>query len=344
MKFVLLFFLSWAAHLCSVCNHQDPLSVVVIGGGPAGLATAIVAQQNGADVTLIEKRESYSREQIVLLFDEALTLLENWHVVFPQMRMSCTRNGIKAAFVRLCDLESSLARRVNELGIRTLHGEFKSLLESESKVLIASCDEETCLPYDILVGADGTHSDVRKAIDIQTNQYGEAVGMCAAVLLQSPAEMSIDTNKSEHVFVRRIKSPPAFSMVFAQSMSGCLEGISRSQFLQALEDAGWKEEAQLLKEGKSQLFIDRIDIVLQQAKMFSNNSKKAILVGDSAATASFFEGRGANTAIKTAALAGDFIRNIQNRQEDAYTIFNEAMRAATDRLINGSRYLFVPTP
>lgn len=51
-----------------VCSHlfcsDAPLSIVIVGGGPAGLATAIVAKEQGAQVTVIEKRASYSREQI----------------------------------------------------------------------------------------------------------------------------------------------------------------------------------------------------------------------------------------------------------------------------------------
>lgn len=38
-------------------KKAEPLSVLIIGGGPAGLATAIEAQANGCFVTVVEKKE-----------------------------------------------------------------------------------------------------------------------------------------------------------------------------------------------------------------------------------------------------------------------------------------------
>lgn len=46
-------------------------SVVIIGRGLIGLATTIEAKQSGFDVTVVEKRESYSRWQIILLLDSS---------------------------------------------------------------------------------------------------------------------------------------------------------------------------------------------------------------------------------------------------------------------------------
>jgi len=75
-------------------------------------------------------------------------------------------------------------------------------------------------------------------------------------------------------------------------------------------------------------------VILQQAKAFSNQEASAILVGDAAATGSFFQGMGANTAFMTAELAGQFVKS------KSYADFNQSMKATTDALIEDSRYLF----
>ena len=68
--------------------------VLVIGGGPAGLATAIEAADSGAQVTVVEKRKSYSRSQSVFLFDASIKLLEKWKVNIPESKKQEIYEGI----------------------------------------------------------------------------------------------------------------------------------------------------------------------------------------------------------------------------------------------------------
>lgn len=152
--------------------------------------------------------------------------------------------------------------------------------------------------------------------------------------------MSIETNKHNEVFIRRILTPPGLSIMFAQTVLQ-LDKISSQRFAQAASEAGWNEEASLIEEEKAQVFVEGIDIALQQAQILANERKAAILVGDAAASASFFEGMGANTAFRTAVLAGDFIADFLTAKNNAYNSFNVNMKNTTDELINKSRYLFL---
>lgn len=339
IKIVSLLFLLWPSILLQAnaatvesCGDSKPLAVVIVGGGPAGLAAAIVAREAGATVTVIEKRSSYTREQRVFLCDEVVWLMESWHVVCPQMKSAYVHDGVETFVVRISDLEKSLAERVNELGVKLLHGEFKGFF-NESEIMIATCNGEIAISYDLLIGADGSHSSVREALNIHTNQYGEAFGIAAIIESQSPSR-SADTKKLGNFFVRRVQVPP-LSIVFAQNAPGALD-ISLTQFTQVLQDLNWTEEAQAILEGKTLHLIDNIGIVLQQASNFSDKSKRVILVGDAAATASFFEGSGAYTAIKAAPIVGVCIKNIQDSEASAYNIFDDAMQILTDELIDES--------
>lgn len=346
-KFIYIYFLLCSFLAYSLNGETDalkqngPLSVVIIGGGPAGLATAIEAQQKGAQVTLIEKRSSYSRGQSILLDNSTLELLEKWQITCPQITVLNADSGLKSGLVGISDLEKSLAERVNELGIKILHGEFKSLKNGESQAVVATSHGEVCLPYDLLIGADGAHSCVREALNIPLHRYGKAIGAVSVVLLPNSTEISLDTTKQNELFIRRIMVPP-ISITFAQSSLSSIDRISAEHFAQAARQSGWQEEAKMLEEEKVLLYVDSIPIVLQQAQHFSDEGNGVILVGDAAATASFFEGRGANTAFSTAALAGHFITKFQACEESAYTSFNQAMQETTDKLVEGSRYLFTP--
>ena len=59
------------------------------------------------------------------------------------------------------------------------------------------------------------------------------------------------------------------------------------------------------------------------------------MIGDAAASASFFEGMGANTGFRAAEIAGCFFAN---RDELA---FQDEMKRATNFMIQDSLYLFV---
>lgn len=228
-----------------------------------------------------------------------------------------------------------------------LHGEFKNIKGRAAEIRLFPFDETVHLSYDIIVGADGAHSRLRDALGIPCNCMGTAKGMGAAIFnIPSDAETNdfiSPTIKKNGFFVRRIALPSA-RFIFAQSFPKTFEGfdqISQKQLAEAAKESGWMLEAERIAEGKTIIF-DNIEVILQQAKIFSDENRSGIVVGDAAATATFFQGKGANTALKTAAVAGEFFKRIQAHDESAYDTFNQRMKETTDALINDSLYLFNP--
>jgi 2-polyprenyl-6-methoxyphenol hydroxylase-like FAD-dependent oxidoreductase len=330
------FVLTLAVLFISFLHAEGSLSVLVVGGGPAGLATAIEAAESGAQVTLIEKRTSYTRNRLLFLFESSLTLLDRWKVNIPQMKIADLGDAGKFGSVSINHLEEGLAARAHELGIQKIHGEFKRL--EKNRAVIATPGRETHLSYDILVGADGAHSLVREELGIGCEHLGKAVGMWAFMVFDTPVDSAdiTPTIEKNDFFIRKI-SLPTISIIFAQS--SCTEQISRKEFETLVSDCGWHDEAELIAKSKAKI-SDSLEIPLQQAHSFSCKKKSTILVGDAAATASFFQGMGANTALKTAAIAGTFFNKVQQHDKDSYRLFNQQMKDATDELIEDSNYLF----
>jgi 2-polyprenyl-6-methoxyphenol hydroxylase-like FAD-dependent oxidoreductase len=313
-----------------------PTSVLVIGGGPAGLATAIEAWENGADVTIVEKRNVYSRPQVVFLLDDSITLLEKWKVDVPKMRIADLRENGKLGFVSINHLEEALARRTAELGIKAINGEFHRL--DQKQAVIKSRGREIHIPYDVLVAADGMHSPVRNELEIPCHCLGKAMGIWTAIIFNDPAEkFEISPAIEKKGFFVRKMSVSQASVIFTQS--SVIEKISPKEFAALVRDCGWEREAEAIAESKAKIF-DGIEIALQQACTFSSENKSAILVGDAAATASFFQGLGANTAFKTASITGEFFKKLKADDEDAYHFFNQKMKEVTDSLIEDSKFLF----
>lgn len=326
-RYKVLFLLAVLSIFNQLMGAEKPLSIVIIGGGPAGLATAIEAKEAGADVVVVEKRESYTRRQIVFLFDSSLQLLNKWRVSIPNMMIESEEDGW--AFARINQLEEGLAQRVADLGIRILFGEFKGIREKNA--IISHEGEEVKLPYDLLVGADGVESSVRKELGITTKQMGKAQGIIAIIYKENPQVDFFLPTWSESLYINNISLSTA-TVISAQG-----ENLSKQQLAAAAREMGWLQEAERISSNKASLF-ENIDIALQKANQFSSREQAALLIGDSAAVGSFLQGMGANVALESAAIAGQFFRSEQKEKD--YRIFNRAMKKATDRLIEDSAYLF----
>lgn len=308
-------------------------TTLVVGGGPAGLATAIEAAQQGEEVMVLEMRPAYIRQQSLFLTAESLARLEGWDVDLPELGVAEIGPDKRMGFVAINHLEKQLAARAKALGVKIEQAKFVDLGDRE---VIAKVDgKEIRFSYDILVGADGAHSQVRNKLGIALKSEGIENGISAIVPLPEIArEIDVSPSlKTKWGFIRRIATP-GMSIVFMQSK----EPITSKEMAEAADACNWHEEAAVLRKGQSYL-IDNIEVLLQQANCFFDSNRRAILVGDAAATASFFEGMGVNTSLATAEIAGHHMKQLK---QGNYSAFNAKMQQTTDALLEDSRYLFEP--
>jgi 2-polyprenyl-6-methoxyphenol hydroxylase-like FAD-dependent oxidoreductase len=304
------------------------LSIVIIGGGPAGLATAIEAAKSGAEVTIVEKREHYTREQYVFLFETALNLLNAWEVTVPNFTVGHDGEG-KVGYTTIQNLESGLSQRVRELGVHRVEGEFREIRQKTA--IIRRENREFALPYDLLVGADGTHSMIRKQLGIDSKFLGRAQGLIAVLPIKNARVEFILPIRSDSLFINKVLIDPV-TIISTQGKT-----VSKQELASHAKRQGWSEEAALILTDKAR-FFENVEVVLQQALQFSHREKSAILIGDAAAAASFLQGLGANTALESATVAGLLFKT--ERQESDYAAFDRAMQELTNKLIQDSAFLF----
>lgn len=313
-------------------NHTHSAEILVVGGGPAGLATAIEAAMQGDEVTVLERRLEYTRRQSLFLTDTSLALLNRWGVDLPELHIAHSRPDERMGFVEIHHLENQLAARAKALGVKVEQAKF---VDSIDKEVIAERDgKKVRFSYDILIGADGAHSQVRKKLGIGVLLEGKASGISAVIPFED-ASRPLDASppiQTKWGFARRITTPTV-SIVFLQSKNR----LTQQEILAALGECGWLEEARLLEEQQPHSIDNNIKVLLQRASCFSDPKRGAIVVGDAAATASFFEGMGANTALTTASIAG---RNLQLLKQGETSLFDREMQEATHALLEDSRYLF----
>src|SRR5579872_1381381 len=146
MKKIWMFLLLIGLVLAAFIFARSPVSVVIIGGGPAGLATAIEAKQAGAIVTVVEKRSAYEREQQLFLRGHSIALLEKWKVDSPWLK-KVEIGDKRVGFIPISALEEALLKRARKLGVRVIQDEFIELSENRRSVILSG---KGAISYDIL--------------------------------------------------------------------------------------------------------------------------------------------------------------------------------------------------
>lgn len=313
----------------------EPLSVVVVGGGPVGLSAALEAVDSGAQVTVIEKRAEYTRRQRVFLFDTSIQLLERWNVHLPREFIFGGEGEERVAVVPIHVLEELLEIQACKKGVHLLKAEFEAI--APCKKLKARSDAGALtIGYDLLIAADGAYSSVRQELGIPLECFATAEG-AFAWLQFGAGEAEFSFTKpiiTESGFIRRIQSPGG-TIIFSQ---GTIQGVD--ELIKATAQQGWRKEAQLIRDEVGAI-AGRIPLSLQQARCFSNSEMSAILLGDAAATGSFFLGLGLNTGLETVRNSGCLLRGLQSGDARSYIDFEVQMDKTTNSLIEANRFLFL---
>ncbi len=329
------------AIISSLYGGEKPLSVVIIGAGPAGLAMAIEASKEGFAVTLVERRVCYTRKQGLFLFEPALELLNKWEVVLPDMVVGALSDKERVGILEINMLEKALAETVTRLNITQIHGEFTCAHESFAEIVTQ--EGIALVPYDVLVGADGLHSRVRDEVSTPCITYEKAI--VSSSFLEYPIGSEIveipTAELYKGLYVKKMVTPVGSYIVLQKSINSPNKelDIRDPKLIEEVARAfGWNEEAELIANGQT-VISEEIDVVLQEAQLVSNRCKSIILVGDAAAVASFVQGMGVNYGFKTVMLATQFLTQILEDKDGAYIDFNQNMKITTHDLIGDSEYL-----
>ena len=150
------------------------IDLLIAGGGPIGLATAIEARMAGLEVVIVEPRESSIDKACGEgLMPEAVNLLSEMGVKpsgidFFGIRYLAGSRSIDARFTKGCgigvrrtELFNTMYQRAFELGVRWHKDKVIDVAQSKDSI------ESVGLKSRYLIAADGLHSNVRSALGLQ---------------------------------------------------------------------------------------------------------------------------------------------------------------------------------
>ncbi len=157
---------------------KDPVDYAIVGGGPAGLAVAILAAQAGHRAVVVERRdgdvdkacgEGIMPPGVMWLRRMGVTIAAGAARRFRGIRYVDGATTAEADFiegpglgVRRTALSSAMRARAVELGVELQQGcEAGTFLTGADHVVLATARGEVRARW--LVGADGLHGHVRKA-------------------------------------------------------------------------------------------------------------------------------------------------------------------------------------
>lgn len=268
----------------------NPEEVVIVGGGPLGMIAGIKAWKLGKNVKIIERRVSYTREQIMGLDPnfqawfkkDAPELYKEMHAlgIFNRKAGWETIKRVKTDIehfdsVRIQQLENSLALYIKRLEEISQDGSFKimrnqtlvSKYEKDSKLFLQLEDNKgkmSEIPASFVIGADGAGGNSKFIFDRKT--YTNSTTHYAGTgIFKANAEDTLD-----------------FLNVFAnRDLRQLLDkNPAKAKILERLKKLGWEKETlpavRVFQNGETFYIGAEIPQTLEHANTLIRDPKKRL--------------------------------------------------------------------
>ncbi|WP_460629286.1 FAD-dependent monooxygenase [Intrasporangium mesophilum] len=344
------------------------MKAVIVGGGIAGPATALALQQVGIEAVVLEAWPKSDGEvgSYFTIAPNGLHALEvigartlATQVGFPSERNvmvgatgsvlgsmslgSPLPDGTVALTMKRSRLGRALADEAERRGIEVRYSSRVVDIESRTDCVTATLADGSIVEGDLLVGADGVHSVVRRTIDPKASQ-ARYVGLTnfGGITQASPLADSLPARQWHFVFGSEAffgaHPTPSGDVVWFVNLPR--DAISRQE-RESTSVTEWKDRlekcmapdtgpaAELIRTGRLELWADNTHD-LGHVKHW--HRERMVVVGDAAHAPSPSSGQGASMAIEDAVVLATCLRDAATIEE-AFTAYDAVRRTRVEKIV-----------
>jgi 2-octaprenyl-6-methoxyphenol hydroxylase len=326
--------------MTDILPQPDQFDVIVIGGGPAGVAAAIAIASTGASTALVARRLPYADNRTTALLGDSIDLLERLDVW-----RRCASKSAALRVMRLVDDTDRLIRapevafRCEEIGLdafgynienNTLMlaleeraGELPHLIRFDDEAAVVSHDEfgvaistraGRLLSASLVVGADGRKSACREAagIDVSSRALDQSALTFNVAHTRPHQNVSTEfhTAYGPCVFVPLPGKRSSVVWVSQPREAERLMALSDEELSTAAEKQAHSVLGKMTVEPGCNLF----PLAIEKPKRFAAN--RIALVGEAAHVVPPIGAQGLNMGLRDAADIADIVREAREHGDD----------------------------
>ncbi len=321
-------------------NDQLNYDIAIVGGGPAGLATAIAVAQTGASTALVARKIPYGDNRTTALLGGSIDFLERldvWQrcaaqaaalrimrliddtgrlIRAPEVKFSADEIGADAFGFNIENraLMAAMEKRATELGNLTRYDdEAVDIVPNDSAVTIRT-GHGGILSASLIAGADGKHSLCREAAGISVKRRALDQSALTFNVTHSRPHQNISTEfHTPHgpcVFVPLPGEQSSVVWVTPPKDAARLAALED----EALGDAAERQSHSIL--GRMHAQAGRHVFPLSIEKPSALAARRIALVGEAAHALPPIGAQGLNMGLRDAADLAGIVSNARGRNED----------------------------
>lgn len=318
--------------------------VLVSGAGIAGLTVAYWLAKNGWKVTVIEKAKTERTEGYMMdFYGEGWDVAEKMRITdeiksihypikdvavvnregkpyftFP---VSCMIKSLNNKYrpIRRPDLEHIILQKVEKLNVHVHYGTVVAELMQEEKSVKVKFSNGKKKTFDLVVGADGVHSNIRKLAFGDESEFSHYLGYILS-FFHTKRDRSIgdklclyqEPNRQFGMYPYSDDEMDVLYILRSPERKRMDQSEYKSFLLKEVKSMGWKAEEILSKTPEEHITLLDTTEQIRMKKLYKN---RVVLVGDAGACPTLAAGQGASMAMVESYVLSEKLKEYEDIDE-----------------------------